>query len=247
MKKKRIFLTFGLMLSLIFISATSAYAQEDMTSKNHYYELKFGDNFYLSAGAGFNLFMIQSIEGVDDDRPLKFVGALSLGKWITPYVGLRLEGVYGQLKIFDNAIDPVPSKNVGYMGVYGDFMWNASNTFGGYNPRRVVDIIPFAGVSYLKTVKKNFNGEKPHSFPMSAGIKINFRLAHYVDFFIQDRFTFTSDHFDGLVDGNFLEPIMSVTAGFTVNFGANRFIAYTPYEQRMLVNSLNDNINQLRR
>ena len=125
-------------------------------------------------------------------------------------------------------------------------MWNMSNTFGGYNENRVFSIIPFAGISYVASTTKNFNGKKPSEFPMSAGIKLNFRLSHYVDFYIQDRFTFTSKTFDGLPCGNTLEPIMTVTGGFTVKFGKNRFFAYNPYEEQMLINSLNDKVNQLR-
>ena len=246
MKKKVEYLAFGFLLIMMFFSVQSTIAQEDMTSKNHYYELRFGDNMYISGGAGINLFMIQTIPGVDNDRPLTAVGTLALGKWLTPYTGLRLELAGAALKIFNPTTTGTFKKSVGYFGAYGDFMWNMSNTFAGYNENRFFSIIPFAGIGYMTTLNKNFNGEKPHSFPMTAGIKLNFRLSHYIDFYLQNRFSFTTDQFDGLPGGNFIEPIMAATAGFTIKFGANRFVAYNPYEQRMLLNSLNNKINQLR-
>ena len=244
MKKKSVFVAFGLLLTVLLFSAQSTMAQQqDMTSKNHYYELKFGDNMYISGGAGINLFMIQDIPGVNNDRPLTAAGTFAIGKWLTPYTGLRLEFAGAPLKIFQLTGE---KKSVGYFGVYGDFMWNMSNTFAGYNEKRVVSIIPFAGISYMTTTKDNFNGQKPHAFPMSAGIKINFRLSHYIDFYLQDRFSFTTDEFDGLDGGNFLEPIMTATAGFTIKFGANRFTAYNPFEEQLMINQLNDKVNQLR-
>ena len=248
MKKKSVFVAFGLLLTILLFSAQSMTAQQqDMTSKNHYYELKFGDNMYISGGAGINLFMIQNIPGVNKDRPLTVAGTFAIGKWLTPYTGLRLEFAGAPLKIFNPlAGGGADKKSVGYFGVYGDFMWNMSNTFGGYNEKRVVSIIPFAGISYMTTTKDNFNGEKPHAFPMSAGIKINFRLSHYIDFYLQDRFSFTTDEFDGLPGGNFIEPIMTATAGFTIKFGANRFTAYNPFEEQLMINQLNDKVNQLR-
>lgn len=247
MKKKNLFVALGFAVCTLFSSVQVASAQgRDTSSKNHYYELKFGDNMYISAGAGINLFMLQDIPGIKNDRPLTTAGTFAIGKWLTPYTGLRLEFAGAPLKIYGEENGVWSKKSVGYFGIYGDFMWNMSNTFGGYNENRVFSVIPFAGISYLATTKKNFGGQKPSEFPMSAGIKLNFRLSHYVDFYLQDRFTFTTQNFDGLEGGNVLEPIMTASAGITVKFGANRFTAYNPYEEQMLINSLNDKVNQLR-
>jgi outer membrane protein OmpA-like peptidoglycan-associated protein len=246
--KKNTLLVGCLAFASLLVPAQSVMAQAtDTTSKNHYYETGFGSNWFISAGAGINLFMIQNIPGIDNDRPLTAAGQFAIGKWLTPYTGLRLEVAGAPLKIYGLQEDNTwAKKNVGYVGVYGDFMWDMCNTFGGYNEKRVVSVIPFAGISFLTTTKDNFDGRKPYVFPASAGLKINFRLSHYVDLYLQDRFTFTSDIFDGLEGGYFLEPIMTATAGITVKFGKNRFTAYNPYDQQLLVNQLNQQINQLR-
>lgn len=249
MKKKKLFVALGLATLTFMFSFQDAAAQGmDTSSKNHYYELKFGDNMYISGAAGVNLFMIPDIPGVNDDRPLTAAGSFAIGKWLTPYVGLRLEVAGAPLKTwgYNGSTGQYVKKSIGYMGIYGDFMWNMSNTFGGYNENRVFSVIPFAGVSYTFATKNNYYGERPDQFPISAGIKFNFRLSHYLDFFIQDRFTLTTDEFDGLPDKWDIDAMMTLTAGFSVKFGANRFTAYNPYEEQMLINSLNDKVNQLR-
>ncbi|MDO5570254.1 MAG: OmpA family protein [Bacteroidales bacterium] len=244
---KNLLLVSGLAILTFFISVPKVSAQMDTSSKNHYYELKFGDNMYMSIGGGVNLFMIQDIEGISDSRPLTPGGNIALGKWLTPYVGLRLELTASEFKTWKAETSGYKALYPWYLGVFGDFMWNASNTFGGYNENRVFSIIPFAGISTMALLKDAANGEKHVQFPISAGIKLNFRLSHHVDFFIQDRFIFTTREFDGLQGGNMLEPMMFLSGGFTFKFGQNRFIAYNPYEEQMMINGLNDKINQLRK
>ncbi len=248
MKKKNL-IVFGLMLvTLLPFSSTNVSAQAvDTSSKNHYYETSFGDNWYISAGAGVNFYMQQKINGFKPDHPLTILGSIAAGKWFTPYLGLRLEGNYGELKLYKPGLNGgKDKKNIGYLGFYGDLTWNLSNTFWGYNPERVVDVIPFGGISYLATLKDNFAGWKPWELPISLGVKVNFNITHLIDIYIQDRFVFTSQRFSGMNGSHYLEPIMSLSAGITFKLGQNRFTAYNPYEEQLLVNNLNDKINMLR-
>ncbi len=247
MKKKNL-IVFGLMLTLLPFSSNVSAQAVDTSSKNHYYETSFGDNWYISAGAGVNLYMLQDVNGIKPKHPLTFIGGLAVGKWFTPYLGLRLEADYGDLRIYHGVNGVRESKKVGYFGVYGDLTWNLSNTFWGYNENRIVDIIPFGGISYLPMVKDNFYGWKAWELPISLGLKVNFKLSHLIDIFIQDRFTFTTTRFNAVGDNksHYLEPIMSLTGGITFKLGQNRFTAYNPYEEALLINSLNDKINVLR-
>ena len=80
MKKKNLFVALGLAVCTLFSVQTASAQVGDTSSKNHYYEQKFGDNMYMSLGAGFNLYMIQDIEGVKDDRPLTAAGSFASGK-----------------------------------------------------------------------------------------------------------------------------------------------------------------------
>ncbi len=248
MKKKNLFIT-TLLASSMFICGINANAQvTDQTSKNHYYELNFRDNWYISGAVTGNYFIQKKLPGINTHK-WTVGGALGVGKWLTPYTGLRLEIDAAPLKMWnqDGTSDDWVKKSVGYMGFYGDFTWNLSNTFWGYNPRRVIDVIPFAGVSFLTALKKNHEGKTPWCLPPSAGVKVNFRISHYVDAFIQDRFTFAADNFNGRQKGDRIETLMTLSAGVSVKLGKNRFIAYNPYEQALLVKGLNGKINQLRR
>ena len=102
---------------------------------------------YMKHGGSINLFMIQDLEGVNNSRPITPGGNFAIGKWLTPYVGLRLEFSGAKYDTWTIKNDAWEKLKLGYLGVYGDFMWNASNTFAGYNEKRVVSIIPFAGIS----------------------------------------------------------------------------------------------------
>ena len=192
--------------------------------------------------------MLQKINGYSPDTKITPVGSIAVGKWFTPYLGLRLEGNSGDLKMYNPWESPVGKKSMAYLSFYGDLTWNLTNTFGGYNEERVVNVIPFAGIGYTAILKDNFWGWKPWELPISAGLKIDFRINHYINIFIQDRFVLISNRFDGTSakEGRYLDPLMTLTAGVTWKIGKNRFTAYNPYEEQLLINSLNDKINVLR-
>ena len=238
---------FILLISLFAFSTVETITAQEQDNKptERYYELRFRNNMYISLGGGINLYMTKEIPGYNDNRPITGLGSFAVGKWLTPYVGLRMEVNGSPVKIMQQSLTQVDQKSTMYLGLYGDFMWNISNTIAGYNPRRVVDFIPFAGISFMKMVEKNFDDNKPFAFPMSAGLKMNFRLSHYVDLFLQGRFTFTPDHFDGRA-GNQLEPMLAAQAGITIKFGKNRFTPYNPYLEQLHKQELNEMVNVMR-
>ena len=170
--------------------------------------------------------------------------SLALGKWLNPYVGIRLNAMGGSLHTH------WPTKEImnhtRYAAVYGDLMWDLTSTLGGYNEKRVVSIIPFAGIGELlhSKILKLVIGHMP--FPVSIGMKLNFRLFHYLDFFLEGRANAMGDHFNGVVEGKQVESIASLIGGFTVKFGKTRFKAYDPYADRMIINDLNGKVNNLR-
>ena len=95
-----------------------------------------------------------------------------------------------------------------YAAVYGDIMWNMFNTFHGYNEDRVFSIIPFAGAGGIYSFHNTPYNNKTYAFPITAGIKLNFRLSHYVDFFLEGRGNLIGDHFNGIVEGTEVESVI---------------------------------------
>ena len=120
------------------------------------------------------------------------------------------------------------------------------HTFHGYNEDRVFSIIPFAGAGGIYSFHNTPYNNKTYAFPITAGIKLNFRLSHYVDFFLEGRGNLIGDHFNGIVEGTEVESVISAIGGFSIKFGKDRFKAYDAYADQMVIGDLNNRVNALR-
>ena len=254
MKKKHFLYPLALATALIFTCSGTGHAQvtvveEDVTVTDYvpgkvaYYENTFKDNWFISLGAGAQTFFTEHKGG---DTQYTLAMNFAFGKWLTPAFGLRLGAVGGALHPMSAYEDGVMT-HMRYVGVYGDLMWNMFNTFAGYNEKRVFSIIPFVGGGGALAFHNTQNHhKKTYAFPVTAGIKLNFRLNHYLDLFFEGRGNLLGDQFNGIVQGKQVESIVSLIGGFTIKFGSNRFIAYNPYGDRMIINDLNSRVNDLR-
>lgn len=84
---------------------------------------------------------------------------VSLGKWITPSYGVRLQ--YSGLKakgLTDASGMYAKGAHRGYYkeefnvsNLHADFMWNWSNGFLGFNEKRVWNVIPFVGFGWARS------------------------------------------------------------------------------------------------
>lgn len=220
---------------------------EELPGKVHFYSERFGDNMYISLGAGAQTFFTDHWNTGDNAGNSKFTLAMdfAVGKWFTPYIGGRINAMGGALH-YDWPMQADVMTHMRYFGIYGDMTFNMSNLIGGYNPDRFFSIVPFAGIGYNYAFKNTGTDKKTHAFPISGGITLNFRLSHYVDFFIEGRANVLGDHFSGVLGGSQVESIVSAVGGLTYKFGKNRFKAYDPYAEQMIINGLNDKVNQLR-
>ena len=158
MKTKHVLYSFALaaIASFAFVETGSAQVtvvEEEVTvtelipGKPYYYAPKVGNNWYLSLGAGAQTFLTEH----KGDPSYTLAMSLALGKWLNPYVGIRLNAMGGSLHTH------WPTKEImnhtRYAAVYGDLMWDLTSTLGGYNEKRVVSIIPFAGIGELLHAK----------------------------------------------------------------------------------------------
>ncbi len=149
------------------------YATEVITSEvegNRYQAGSFRDNWFISAGAGFSSYF------GDHNRQLYFkdlispVAEFSVGKWLTPSVGLRasyngfiIRGATqtGAYAVIENG-SPKPvsyrqsdGKGVGwwlyhqkfpYLNVHADVMLDMCNLIGGYRADRIYHAVPYVGL-----------------------------------------------------------------------------------------------------
>ena len=135
MKTKHVLYSFALaaIASFAFVETGSAQVtvvEEEVTvtelipGKPYYYAPKVGNNWYLSLGAGAQTFLTEH----KGDPSYTLAMSLALGKWLNPYVGIRLNAMGGSLHTH------WPTKEImnhtRYAAVYGDLMWDLTSTLG---------------------------------------------------------------------------------------------------------------------
>ncbi len=251
MKTRQLLRTGGIALMLLvglpsMISAQRAVnltevvsISESNPSKVRYYAPCITNNMYVSVGAGTQTLIAEHL------GKTRYTLALNaaVGKWFTPNLGIRLNVLGGNLQNHwepDNML-----RKIDYFGVYGDLTWNLMNTFAGYNESRLFSIIPFAGIGYNYIYKTN-EGKRTYTFPISAGLKLNFRLSHYVDLFIEGRANVLSDQFNSVVQDVMVESIVSAVGGISINLGHDRFVGYNAGACQAAISSLNNQVNAMR-
>ena len=107
--------------------------------KNSVQTNSFWSNWFLSLGGGVQV-MPQAEVGVFETLTPNFT--VSLGKWFTPGLGLRLQTHFLS---YENANGEAQD---GY-ALYGETMFNLTNMFCGYKQDRVYNAIPYVGSGYM--------------------------------------------------------------------------------------------------
>lgn len=232
----------------------TAVITEGVECADHYYSPK-SANMFLQLGAGMELPITDRFPG-DSKRHITAAYGLGFGKWFTPYFAWRIGGQYAALHTDPNG----GYCKAKYANANVDLMWDMFNSFGGVNTHRFFSIYPFVGVgaSYTWDFKPQagYEGFQPTGdhfktkvweVPVSVGLKMNFRLCDYVDFFAEGRYSFMGDGFDGVSTGaNSIDMNLTVMGGLTFNFGGREFQRYNPCDYLGAIADLNGQINDLR-
>lgn len=262
MKKNLLLGTAVAMFALIPIGATAqnddyVVVEEDVTivdmsQCNDIYYSSWRDNWFIQFGAGMNLPLVENyLTDGSEKRHITAAYNLGFGKWITPYLGWRISGLYGKIK-WDNI---VPSK-AQYVSANFDLMWDMFNSVGGVNSNRVFSIVPFVGLGGTYTwdfsnrapaIRTSY-GDKPNQWtlPVSAGLQLRFRLCQYADFFIEGRAQFYGDNFNNYAYGEPVDVNITAIGGFAINIGGRNYKAYNPCGDLGYIASLNNQVNDLR-
>ena len=157
-----------ILLSLCCLFGIATYAQTDNTSSNDSLYNGLGgirNDWYIDLQLGGDVLFNQDIKDVEASNGLRFNTSLSVGKWIMPYFGLRLQVKSmwwkGAAPVIDanNVFDPTQVSmlsdgsieyNVFYLNPHLDFTLSLVNCFkGGWSASNKWDIIPFLGIGYL--------------------------------------------------------------------------------------------------
>ncbi|MFA5641615.1 MAG: OmpA family protein [Bacteroidales bacterium] len=227
-------LTFTIML---FTVAAIAQQQPQANKYGPYVTNKFFDNWFISVGGGVQVLYGEHDTKADFADRLAPALDISLGKWITPsigvraqYAGLKAKGVTtsSSAKFVTGASSDLAGyydEEFNFFNLHGDLLWNISNTIGGYRMDRTWDFIPFVGFGYAKSWKKNVNPEYKE-VSATAGLLNELRLSDAVNLNLELRVLMVNDRFDGYQVGQGIEEIVSATIGFTYNFAKRGFDRY---------------------
>ncbi|MDR0798549.1 MAG: OmpA family protein [Dysgonamonadaceae bacterium] len=252
-----------LFLSLFLGCFLTSFAQEVVLNggKTAGYKTPFlhnsaGSNWFIQLGAG-----AQTIFG-DHDADAKMLDRItvmptvSVGKWFSPYWGVRVKGQGGALHGFENKAAYM--QHIHYYNVHLDAMWNLANYWGVYSPKKVFNFTPYVGLGFgqklaydkdvvapvAEGVSSNYH-EKANVLTVNGGLQFGFRLSNRINLDFDLGATVVPDYFDRVVQGKEYDLIAAASGGFTFKLGKTSFEEVIPYDAD-LVNGLNSRINELR-
>jgi outer membrane protein OmpA-like peptidoglycan-associated protein len=258
------------MKRLLFISACcalfaaqQAHAQQDdvvidvvdvdvVQCRTNYYSTN-SSNWFMQFGAGVSSpFVEYSLDSGKAKHHLTAAYNLGFGKWISPYMGWRIDMLGGALHW-----DTHTFSKAKYVTANLDFMWNMLNSVHGVNTSRVFSLVPFVGLGgtfcwdYHASAANDVNRHgkvkrNQWTLPVSAGLQLKFRLCRTVDFFMEGRAQFYGDNFNNTVYGRPIDICVSAVGGLTVKFGGDSFKFFNPCDYMSYIGNLNNQVNELR-
>lgn len=255
MKKMLILLAFAGVTTVASAQQFTVTEVDVVEGQNKYQVLTnpFWHNWFISLGGG------ASVLFGHDDNAGKFSDRISptlnvaVGKWFTPGLGLRLQysGLQAKGFAYDKTLPYVTGgvtsggyykQKFDYMNLHGDVMFNLNALFGGYNEKRVYEIIPYLGAGFVH----NYTSPKREAFAANAGLINRFRLSSALDLNLELSAMGTETKFDGEPMGKHdFDGVLSATLGLTYRFPARGFSRPAPqliseYELRNMRQMMND-------
>lgn len=250
MKTFRIVMSALAVMAGVLVVSPAADAQENgnrdengKVVRGAYETNKFGDNWFIGAGAGVNSWLVNGASpkaGVAVDA---FVG-----KWITPTVGVRMgwKGLKDGVSAKDGYT--IADEKFTYNSVHADVLWNLSNLFSGYKETRTWNISVYPTFAYM-------NAAKNKEFGAGIGMLNNFRLGNRVGLYLDLSALTTKADFAGISPRpkTLVGVLPSATFGLTVNLGKTGFkrhssvvpaIVPVPFTEAQY-NNLQDKVNAL--
>ncbi|MDD5838869.1 MAG: OmpA family protein [Bacteroidales bacterium] len=261
MKKSLLFL--GTCACMLF-AANSASAQDEVVVEevsvvdvvdvpcHTYYYSDRHSNWFIQLGAGIDVFMGEHYYNKGSDtHPITASYNFAFGKWMSPYLGWRLSFQGGAIHFKNGNFN-----KYNYVSGNFDLMWDMFNSFK-VNPKRVFSVIPFVGLggTFAWDYKgENYNVEydggglrkNQWMLPVSAGLMLRFRCSDVVDIFAEGRAQFYGDSFNHTVVGDCVDVNFTCMGGLIFNIGGSGFKSYNPCDYVGYINSLNNQVNDLR-
>ena len=217
--------------------STALIVQEKNTSWSGYVTNRFWDNWFISIGAGGEVYFGQNDSQGKFGKRIAPAFDFSVGKWFVPTLGLRAQ-VSG-FKLRGYTYDPNnmyvsggPDKDGLFkqswkqFNVHGDVLLNLSNLIGGYRYDRFYEAIPYLGFGIMHACTSADN----NVFTANAGLINKMRLSDAFDLNVEIRGSVFEKKFAGEPGGKRANGILTVTAGFSYKFKNREFKRNIPVE-----------------
>ena len=157
--------------------------------------------------------------GLFDSERTTFGGAVAIGKWFTPSIGLRTKLQMWKAK----QVGPqISSNKFNYWMLNEHIMFNLSNLLYGYNPNRVWNLTPFVGGGISRNCTSNL-----FAMQLSAGINSSWKICNKLSVYTEFGYNRLEDDFDGVQNGgknnsrgwNAKDNNLYAEVGITMNIG----------------------------
>lgn len=211
------------------------------------------ENWFVQLGAGAQSPYVENYSNTGSNhRHITSVYNLGVGRWFTPYIGVKMSAYYGAIHWNQGVMNKAKLANLNV-----DLMWDMFNSLAGYNPSRFFSIVPYVGVggSFVHDFKSpnandfNRKGEVKRNqwlLPLSLGLQMRFRLCDYADFFTESRVQFYGDNFNNYAGGYPIDVNLTAIGGFTLYLGERSFNSFNPCDYQAYINEMNGKVNTLR-
>ena len=190
-----------LLIALAFagVSLGASAQDSDPVQKYSVATNSFWSNWFVQVGGDFNSWISdqehgRGLDGGDHygvfsgDRT-SWGGAIAVGKWFTPGIGLRTKVQAWNAK----QVGPTnPTSKFDYWTLNEQVMLNLSNLFYGYNPTRVWNVIPFFGGGLSRNCSDNL-----YAMQLSVGLQSSWRLCSKANVYVEAGWSRLEDDFDG--------------------------------------------------
>lgn len=232
--KRLTFIMGAAALAAVALTASPAVNAQENGNRDEYGKIvrgpyqtnRFGDNWFIGAGGGINVFLNDGYK--TNIGPSIDAG---VGKWFTPAIGMRVgysglntnywsdnPSVLG--RTLDNEENMYQQK-FGYMYFHGDFLWNISDAIGGYKETRFWDFVPYLHAGYFRSYGLDGADYANNEIAAGAGLLHNLRLAERLDLIVDMKAIIVNGRVSGS-DG--VAVIPSVTMGLAVDLGWPDFV-----------------------
>ena len=222
--------------SLLF--SVNAYAQEDNNRDENgkivrgaYETNKAFDNTFIGVGAGINSVFAGEFRPASWGN-IGLATELSFGKWFTPAIGARLgwQGLWNEAKEGLTVQEIDPATPFGFNFFHGDFLWNISNTIGGYKESRFWSFVPYATMGVLNVSKsRNLfakNAAVNREFAAGVGLLNILNITERVDITLDIRaLVAPGSAFTNNAGWTITFP--SATLGLVFNLGKTNFVRHS--------------------